>query len=511
MKLFSRYLALAAIVFCGLGLRLAHIDADGPMIFPNGFSSSAPVKDEAAKCYAPRSRVLWGKWTANEADDYRYWDTLSPVWTYSLYAWLRLGRPAYEWARGYAVAWSGLSILLLYWILARRSAGAALFAAALFAVNVYAVHYGRLALLETPLNGLLIVAFALQAKAKDQPAYMALAALCWLMAWFTKQSAVVYAPVLAGGALIMYLRADGENRKYYLIGVAATLVVLAMAAACFLDFDYRVRSVMNVRHAMDYRPDPTYLWMRVSPARTWEAVAANLTTGVFNGYFLMSPVASVLALIEIGAIAADFRRGKYVDAISVTAVIWWLSARVVLIFQAHESVRFYLVQLPPTVILGAMAVDRMLKGSSRNRSKIGFVLFAAFASLAVHLPPWLVWHAAHPLEVEKGAKNLRLLVPEGEAVLAGEWAPPLAFNGGQRYFYLKNVFNREPERIKALGVTHLVVDSSKLGGPDMDPAVRRTRKFFPSAWDKRAELGRFKLWEGEDGEVEIIVFRVLLE
>jgi hypothetical protein len=101
-----------------------------------------------------------------------------------------------------------------------------------------------------------------------------------------------------------------------------------------------------------------------------------------------------------------------------------------------------------------------------------------------------------------------MIGPE-RAEVVGEWAVPFCFDTGYRAYYLKSVFNRGREQIAALGPTHLLVEEGKESeGEEMDPAVRRFKKFFPAAYERRRELGRFRAFAGAPDETVTILYRI---
>ncbi len=503
-------IALAAVVLAGVGLRAFHLDADAPARFPNGYSSSAPLKDESAKCFAPRNRALFGQWRTSPHDDYQYWETLSPVWTWSTYLWFELFGTGYKEARAWALLWSALSIIALYAALGARSREAALFSAALMALNFYAVIFGRLALLETPVNALLLIAFAFQVRALDRPVMLGPAAAAWLCAWLVKQSAVVYLPVLALGAALVWSRAERGREKRAGLLLAALFVVVA--GLFLLSWDYRIRTVMNVRHALAYFPDQSYTWMRADPGRTLAAIKENLTVDFVRGYLAMMPVAAPLALVEVVLVVLALIKSRRADYVGVLAVAWWVCARAALTLQGQKVVRFYLVGIPPAVLLAGLAVHR-LAGLYREKGGGPGKVRALMAALLVcagvmHLPPWLSWASEYPREIKKAAQEIERIIKDERAVVAGRWAPPLCFDTRYKTYYIKSVFNRKASQIRSLGITHVVLSREAAEGREYDPVSRRLKRFFPSPYERREKLGTIVMWEGGAREVELSVYSI---
>jgi len=502
---------LLAVVALGVGLRLARLSAEGPTQFPCGLTSDAPLKDEAAKGFAARSRVLFGAWSASPADDYRFWETLSPVWTWSEYGWFTLAGAGYVSARLHSVLWSAVSMIFLYLALRPFSRRAGLVAAFFFAVNFYTLMFGRMGLLETSMSAWLLMAFACQMRARKNPALFVLAAACWMAAWLVKQSAAVYLPVLIAGFVLDLRRREGPRRSRLLLETAALAAIALAVTGLLLWPDYRIRSVMNLRHGLDYRPDPTFLWMQVNPGRTLEAILYNLGPGLLKGYFAMFPIAGPLALVEIVLILRDLKRRRDPGPARILALVFWLSARAALTLQGQTFPRFYLIQAPSAFILAALALDRLLAAEAAARPTRALTRLAAVLALAalVNLVPWAAWVKQNPRGLMQANAWIESAIGPERAVVVGEWAVPFCFDTGLRAYYLKSVFNRGREQIAALGPTHLLVEQGKEEeGEEMDPAVRRLRKFFPVAYERRREIGRFRAFAGAPDETVTILYRI---
>jgi len=66
---------------------------------------------------------------------------------------------------------------------------------------------------------------------------------------------------------------------------------------------------------------------------------------------------------------------------------------------------------------------------------------------------------------------------------------PLCLDTPYRSFYVKNIFNRRPDRLASFGITHLLY-----ADPNMDIAIISFREVYPVAFEKRqliATIGPF--------------------
>lgn len=471
------WLLLALLVF-STALKLIHLRADPPLFFPNGFSSSFPAQDEAAKSYEARNRARFGQWSLSPADDYRYWNTLSPAWTHALWVWFELFGVSYPSLRLFSIFWSTLAVLLLWHFFPfplHRAAGP--LAAILYTLNFYVLTFSRLGLMETALNTLLILGLCLLLRGLARPACFPAAAAVLFLAYLVKQSAAVFFPlfVLAG-----LLAPAGQRRLAWL----STLALFLAAALLWLWPDYQLRSVMNFRHALGWRPDATWQWMRPDLAITRQALSqAGGTTGLLRGYLLMMPVPGTLALLEIIIFAVRGLKSRRADRPELLLISALLCARLALALSPHPAARFYLLQFPAACLLAGLLLQRILSAAADKISAANRQLAAAslvLLALLFDLVPYLRWLRAPSYQVHHAGLALRQALGSEQAVLIGEWAAPLVLETGARSFYVKNIFNRRPEQLRQFGITHLLFSN-----PDQDPAVKSFRLAFPGPFEQR--------------------------
>jgi len=481
-------LALLVLVLLSTGLKLVHLRADAPRLLPNGFSSSAPVKDEAAKSYEARNRALFGHWTTSPADDYRYWNTLSPAWTHSLMLWFKLFGVSYPSLRLFSIFWSALAVLILWRFFPppnHQAAGP--LAAILYALNFYLLIYGRLGLIETALNTLILLGLALLLRARARPRLFPLAAAVFYLAFLFKQSAAAFFPLLALAAI---LAPAGRRRTAWL----SLFILLAASAALFLWPDYWLRSVMNFRHALGWRPDATHHWMLFEFPVTRQALAQAFgSIGFLRGYLLMMPVAGTLALLEIIVFCYRGLQTRAWDRPELILIAGLLCARLVLAVSPHTVVRFYLIQFPPACLLAGLLLQRILLAapdrSSAGNRRLAVASLIALA-LLFNLVPYLRWLRDPAYQIQEASQALQKTIGPGPAVLIGEWAAPLSLETPYRTYYVKNIFNRRPEQLMQFGITHLLFSD-----PEADPAIKSFRQTFPGPFEQRELLLTLPLFE----------------
>jgi 4-amino-4-deoxy-L-arabinose transferase-like glycosyltransferase len=482
------FLGVILLVLLSSGLKLVHLRADAPRTFPNSFESSDPVKDEAAKSYEARNRALFGAWATSPADDYRYWNTLSPAWTHGLWLWFKLLGVSYPALRIFSILWAGLGIFAVgRFFPAPKHALAGPLAAVFFAFNFYLLIYGRLGLMETALNTALLGCALLLVRGLDRPGLFPLAGLVFFLAYLIKQSAAVFLPILALAALL----APAGRRRFGWITLAALVLALA---ALLLWPDYRLRSVMNFRHVLGWQPDASHRWMRFELPVTGQALSQAFGfTGLVRGYLMMLPVAGPLALFEIIIFLYSWVKTRSLDRTEALLVAWLLCARAAVAFSPHTVVRFYLIQFPPVCLLAGLLLARILRAapdrlSSSNRNLA--VASLLVISLVLDLAPFLGWLRSPSYQIRNAGQALQKALGPAPAVLIGEWAGPLGLESPYRTFYVKNIFNRRPESLIQFGITHLLYSD-----PDQDPAIKSFREAFPGPFEQRQLLTTLPLFD----------------
>ncbi len=494
-------------------LRLVNLGADAPVEFPNGFRAMAPVKDEAAKGYASRNKALFGEWYTSEKDQYRFWEVLSPVWIWMLWLWFKVAGVGYYSYRIFSVLWSALTVIGFFLCLGRfRYAG--LLAGVIFALNFYTIIYGRLGLMETTVNGLLVLSFACLLRVIERPVWIFPSAFLWLACWFTKQSAAVYLPVFFTGAIMISrpftpgVWRRPESRAAFLVFLAAVI----LAVWPFLFGEYRFRTSINFCQLMGYRQD-CLDWLGILARDKIRPERLHLWTNMTRGYLVMFPVAGSLALIEIFIVIYKYSKGERPSSEETLLIFWWLLARFALIFQGRLAPRFWLIQVPPVMMLAGIALHRILTfaPSSARWHGIGRLRWAAVAGVlifctAYHLIPWAHWVRENPRSIEKGTTKMIEAIGEIKAVVIGEWAPPLCFDTPYKYYYVKTPFNTSPEQLESFGITHILIENEE---DAREPSVVISfRKAFPEAYEAMTRLDEIVLLENTRTPARVVLYSV---
>ncbi len=496
---------LVVFILAGGGIKFLRIDADAPQVFPNGFGSDATVKDEAAKSYEARNRTLFDAWSLSEKDDYRYWRTVSPVWSYMVWLWLEAFGVSYFSLRVFSIVWSAVSGLLVF-LLLRRSHGepAGLAAAFFFSFNFYLLIYGRLGLMETALNGVLILTALIIVRSMDRPGLFFIAPLAFLASCLIKQTAFYFAPLVVFGFILAFrgrLSGGGWKSLAFILGLVSIAVAAVVLVYLYSLPEYKLRSVLNLRHALDYGQYRYGMIIRTHITR--KALLFSVSPeGVLKGYIMMMPVAGALAALEIITfiyLALSGRRktgGFRIDRTEAIIIFWFILARATLAFTPHLFVRFYLIQFPPACLLAGIFMKRILEPESeRARQRHSYTeRLSAYAAilalaLALNIVPYVRWLSTASCDIGEGVAEMRRAIGELPAVIIGEWAAPLCLETPYKSYYVKNIFNRRPDQLASFGVTHILFED-----PGVDTAAISYREAFPGSFEARREISTIELF-----------------
>jgi 4-amino-4-deoxy-L-arabinose transferase-like glycosyltransferase len=296
---------LLAIVLAALALRVAFPTADPPWATTVG----VVWHDEGAWVHNARNKALWGRWTEDA------WNPMyiAPVFTgleYVSFALFGVG----VWQARLLSELSGLASVVLLACGVRRVAGrdAGLIAGALVACDYVYVMWNRAALMEASMVAFIVAGWYCYARAQTQPWWGAAAALCGLLAYFTKAAAVFFLAALGLEALLVLVRGRAAGHEASRRAAVATLAglslgsIVALAAFVLPNWnDYRFYNwQMSVTRKPSY--DLQSLVNRVTwfPivhdifTRTWFIVVLGVTgwLGILARLRTIAPATRLLAL-----------------------------------------------------------------------------------------------------------------------------------------------------------------------------------------------------------------------
>jgi 4-amino-4-deoxy-L-arabinose transferase-like glycosyltransferase len=482
---------LWAILFLlGLNLlaRLAWVRADAPTSLPNSFSIQDGFRDEAEKSHEARNWALFGEWRTSSADDFQFWKKQSPVWVYPLGWYFKVFGVGYLQLRIFSVFFSMLSLgFLCYWSFRRGGAPAALVVMTGLGLNFYFLLYSRIGLIEGMMNCWMVFAVFLFARSRDRAWLFLPASLLYLAAIFSKQGTLFFLPAFgAWGLYLLYKDRQAGRGKPVFILLCLALVLGAIAFA-FNNPEYRLRTLFNVRHGLQYHRAAGSWLMQLDPAFTINNFLSSfLPAELWEGFFGLHIALALLGTLEMAVIIGTAVRGKKIDLELWLILAWFFLARLYAVISPHHAVRFYLSEFFPLALLSA-EFARMSWDRKWGKVLISLVVLAELAFSGYYFADWL---ANRQYQLYDNSVNLARTLSGKDVVLIGELAGPFAMESHAKYYYVKRGFNQKPEQLRAFGVNHLLETANHY-----DVSVVRYKELFPENYAGRKLVARFQIYD----------------
>lgn len=482
----QRIFVLISLLVIFVVLHLARLTSDPPKNLSWG---RGPFTDEGFYSHNARNKALFGKWSL---DDYNYY-YISPVTSLSNYLAFRYGGIKYSSIRFLAMVFGFFSVLLLYKISRFNvDIATAIIGVFLFTFNYFYLMYSRLFISEIPMLFFIVACFYSLQK-KSALAYLS-AGIFFMLAILSKSLALFFCPVI-----LYKFWQERDNRLFKKIiifgsgfllitGVWFILLVLPDPAK-FYNF-YKIyitrvspkyfSQVLQVFHTEFFAQLPLLtiftlisfkfykqfnqleremvVWLF---AALFSLMLFSYTTGAY--YLILLPPMIVLSADFLRKIlAGDLLNGKFSVAFYLPwGIISYLLGRYILIYCARD---FYFQSIFTKVLLELSVVILlfiMVKFSTwivRHQSKKKFYgLITLF--LLLDFSPYLYWYLNPSYKVLKTMSDLRNNIREG--VIAGSWAPALCLETSLREFpFGDGVVNTE-NLGKKIPLTHLLLEREK--------------------------------------------------
>lgn len=441
-------------------------EADPQWWMPFGLPSTNVdefLVEPAAKAHEARNWALFGAWHRNPADNYQFWRVQSPVWVYPLaWAFAAFGT-TYTTLHLVSLAWGGLAFAGVVAVLRQLVPGwAGAAAASVLALDYFAVLVARAGFIEIVLAaaGAWMVLSLL--RARHHPGWLVASQLLFALGFFAKQGMVVWFPVLLVANLAVFAswrRAERFAKLRWL--PVATAAVLALAATAYvLQPDYLRTLLWNADHMLGQASlrelDNVYpWWVRFDGLRLWWTTGA-LVPG-------LGPLA-LAGSVWLGWRALRAAPGTEGRGADLLLVAWYLSAFVGLTLARTWMIRHQSLLIAPAVVVVArMAVEVVSARALRAGPLVG-LLFGLSVAFNVALHIRRVEHTTY--EIATAAKAVTARIGDEPAVVVGRFAMPVLLATPYDLFYVKEAFNTEPERIRALQISHALLwkdeDTSRL-------------------------------------------------
>lgn len=466
--------ALALVVVQALGWRL-----DPPRDLPNGIYPRDLWAEGAFKAHEARRWALFGVWSTNDVDNYRFWLVQSPAHVWPLALWLKTLGVTWSNLRLYSVLTYAAGWLLLLGAAVRlRRDDAAIAVTVGMLGDFYLRHAARSALIEVPLTSLSCAVFAVAVLALRNPRWVFALPVLSTLAILTKQSGAFLAVFSVIAALLVRHRhrhhpsVQQATRAWVGLGSVLALGFLAYA----LSDEYWRTIEWNANHMMGRDND------RASNLRLWYLDPLRIARRLLNhtrwrdAIWFYVPMTLPFALPFAGWVGVrtflssrlwpwvaerigwDPTRRRPVDDDDLLVALL-LALTVGMLFFTHQTrLRFALTMFPWMWWSTGRAIGLLM--AHRRSWGLAGAGFAVAGFVATHG----VWHAEHAgdpsTDLYDGNTKLAQLLDEDD-VLVGKTAPWMAFESRAEHYVLRFPFNCSAESVRALAPTHLLRVSVK--------------------------------------------------
>jgi 4-amino-4-deoxy-L-arabinose transferase-like glycosyltransferase len=359
--MFAGWLSVIALV--ALILRGLFPTADPPWVTTVGIV----WHDEGAWTHNARNKALVGEWSTDA------WNPLyiAPVFTgleYASFATFGVG----TWQARLVSEVTGFLSVILLALGVRRIAGreAGLIAGALLASNYVYVMWNRAALMEASMVAFMVFAWYCYIRAQTQPLWGLLAALCALLAYFTKAAAIFFVVALGIDALITLIRPSSTDASHSRAGARMTLIGLTawglLALAIFVGPYWSEYRFYNWQ--MSVTRKPSYDLRSIMNRITWFPIVHDIFTRMW-----------FMVLVGTAAMFSALARWKLAAA-GERLLVWWVGLGLAeLLLHDVSNERRFIFFIPALVALTAIVLgrERRLLDASATRVTRRHVLIAA--------------------------------------------------------------------------------------------------------------------------------------
>lgn len=471
------WLGIIVLSLLFLFVRIVFLHADPPRDLPNGTRTNELFVEGPAKALEARKYALKGSYVTNAADQYNFWRIQSPLYVLPLSWHLKIFGVQWLNVSLYGIGVSFLGFLAFLALLYSEGKTISLFAGGLFAaLHYYAIHYSRVGLLEPQLNTLLTVCLFCCVFGQKRKGFLCAAPFVWMLAFLTKQSAVVFLPVL-----IVAMFCAGKQHKSDASIVRKHAQWIALGVMLTLLFPYVLQDAYIEKIAWNTHvaiADKKFGFsdMVASP---FGYIGLFLSNTFSPRHFWLSaweilPVTLPFALLHILRTARSVLRKTPVSILQLLSCIWFLSALFIIVVSFRVVVRYSVILFPPTFLLAAMELG-FLAEQLRRKKKMRIAVLCSVLSffVLIHMHWQSVWlqNMSYELSVSRSkiAKHLR-----SKDVMIGKRSPMLGFNSKADIFMMKGHFNVNPKVMSQLGITRILAEPEHVG-------AQRIRTFFPGA------------------------------
>jgi hypothetical protein len=448
---------IAGLVLLFIGLRAVNLAADPPTSFGTRATREL-VAEPAAKSHEARNYALFDAYHLNDADDYQFWRAQSPVWVYPLTAFFKLFGTDWPQLRLFSTLYAALGVTLLLAIAVRfMSPLAVAFIGCLLACDSMYFHYSRAGLLEPAVNSWLMACMLGLVLAERRPLWLMFAHWAFVLAFFTKQAALVAVPVVALASVWVLFRGPerSPNRRQVRLAVFGNaLLIVAVAILYMVNSDYWRAVEHNVNHVLlgsDATPEHRY--------HGFSSILQRFTDGRYRHFFATVPVSGPLALGVAVALTYALYRRRRLPYAPLVLTGWFLCAFGAMYAIAWSALRFWTMVVMPAALVAGFAVDALFFEAQRHgwtRTYRAIAIAGATVLFGIHAfilrEPLLAPH----FTLRDGARAIEQAIGPRPATVLGAMSPPLVLGTPYKNFYLRSKFNSTRDQLEKLAPTHFL-------------------------------------------------------
>jgi hypothetical protein len=380
------YAAWLALILGFAFLHALHLDADFPNHSP-WFRDWAKYTDEGWYGNAAIRAHLFGAWYV--PGDFNPAVAL-PVWPFLEWLLFFFTGVTVEAARGLAIAFFFLNLLLSYLLLrARGPRWAALLFLTLLVTSPFLYCFSRLAILEPLLTTLTLAALnlAIRLPGAARPSLSSAAiGLLFALMMLTKTTAIFLVPAL-GWAILFHWRED-RNKALRSAAIAAGTSLAIYGAWMILVFRLGLLRDFKYLFLVNNYPKPTQM--------DWPVLSFwwSFHGGLWIDHILI-PLAGLVFVAALAGWRSDWGRSLLGDAAFGSSVLAVAGYILFMTIQNHPQPRYFAVVAFFCISLVAQGAASLLNQAGRAR-QLGWGLVALAIIAAVVNAAWTVSYATHP-------------------------------------------------------------------------------------------------------------------
>jgi hypothetical protein len=294
--------------------------------------------------------------------------------------------------------------------------------------------------------------------AERRPGWLIAAHWAFVLAFFTKQAALVALPVLAiASVCVLWPRRDRSDvaRRVRLAVVVNGALVCALAALYVLNSDYWRAVTHNVNHVLlgSDAPDQNKYSGPLS------IVTRIFADGRYRHFFATVPVTGPLALFASVSLALEVVRRRRLPYAPLVLVGWFVCAFGAMLAIAWSALRFWQIVVLPAALVAGFALDA-LHAALQRRGRVGIfkplALACALVLFCVHAYVLREPLLSPRFTLRDGARAIMQVIGPGEATVVGARSPPMVLGTPYKNFYLRAQFNSSREQLERLAPTHFL-------------------------------------------------------